>query len=32
VSSSEITEARALFEEYADWIGLDLAFQGFDDR
>jgi ribosomal protein S18 acetylase RimI-like enzyme len=32
VSSPEITEAKALFEEYADWIGLDLAFQGFDDE
>jgi len=28
-SACEIQAARALFEEYADWLDLDLGFQGF---
>ena len=28
-SDARLREARALFEEYAEWIGIDLEYQGF---
>jgi len=28
--ASEIAAAAALFREYADWLGIDLSFQGFE--
>lgn len=28
-SSSDLQAVRSLFEEYADWIGVDLSFQDF---
>ena len=32
VTSEHIAAARALFCEYAEWIGVDLEFQGFSDE
>ena len=29
-SAEDITHARELFREYADWLAIDLAFQHFD--
>jgi len=31
-SAEDITHARELFREYADWLAIDLAFQHFDDE
>jgi len=32
ISSADYDVARTLILEYADWLGVDLAFQGFDDE
>ena len=31
-SLSEISEARELFLEYSEWLGLDLCFQNFEQE
>ena len=31
-SAEDITHARELFREYADWLAIDLSFQHFDDE
>jgi putative acetyltransferase len=31
-SVDDITHARALFREYADWLAIDLSFQNFADE
>jgi carbonic anhydrase len=29
-SAADVPELQVLFREYADWVGVDLSFQGFD--
>lgn len=31
-SKADIDHIRAVFKEYADWLGFDLCFQGFEDE
>lgn len=31
-STEQITEAKALFREYEDWLGVSLCFQGFEEE
>lgn len=31
-SEQDVTIARRLFSEYADWLGIDLSFQSFDEE
>ena len=30
--ASDLDEVRAIFREYAEWTGVDLSFQGFDEE
>jgi putative acetyltransferase len=32
VSGSDLEEMRALFREYAEWVAVDLSFQGFAEE
>ena len=32
VTEEDVTTARRLFEEYAEWLGVDLSFQSFDEE
>ena len=32
VSGPDLDEVRALFAEYAEWLGIDLSFQGFAEE
>ncbi|MEO1013613.1 MAG: GNAT family N-acetyltransferase [Pseudomonadota bacterium] len=32
VSAQDVTAAKRLFQEYADFLGVDLRFQGFDEE
>jgi GNAT superfamily N-acetyltransferase len=31
-SSADYADAAVLFQEYAEWLGIDLSFQGFHDE
>lgn len=31
-TADQINEARRIFREYEEWLGLDLCFQGFEDE
>src|SRR5690606_34507759 len=31
-NAADMDTARALFREYADWLGIDLSFQGFEEE
>ncbi|MFO1303354.1 MAG: GNAT family N-acetyltransferase [Burkholderiales bacterium] len=31
-TASDVAHARALFEEYAEWLAIDLCFQGFEEE
>ncbi len=32
VSEKDVATARRLFREYAEWLGIDLSFQSFDEE
>lgn len=32
VSEQDVLTARRLFKEYAEWLGIDLSFQSFDEE
>ena len=32
VSEQDVATARRLFRQYAEWLGIDLSFQSFDEE